>query len=207
MIKKVNSQKNFAIVISALMIVSCTPAPPVAPPNYSAAPPAIDQGFHIENQETIEINVPREHLLNWLDQTNLSDILTATEGMPSVKDTVVLEGEEWGDVGNRRRIELSDGHYAVETILKRTDERLYYQVWGFTSQAGQFAEYATGKFIYNDQNDTTLVTWTYRFKPNSYIARLPLSYFVNTSFQRFMENGLARMKKGAEESYLQIVPR
>lgn len=103
-------------------------------------------------------------------------------------------------MGDRRRVELADGHYAVETILESTDERLYYQVWGFTSQAGRFANYATGEFVYDDRGDKTLVTWTYRFRPNSLVSRLPLSIFVRNSFKGFMENGLARMKAGAEET-------
>jgi hypothetical protein len=197
--KKRPLQRFFSAIAVAFVIIGCQPTPPIEPPNYSAEPPAIAQaGFYVENQETIQIDVPRTQFIAWRNQTDLSDILTATKGMPSVENTVVLSGGEWGDVGDRRRIELADGHYAVETILEHTDQLMRYQVWGFTSQAGQFADYAVGEFVYDDQGDKTLVTWTYRFRPRSFIARLPLSYFVNNAFQGFMKNGLARMKEGAE---------
>jgi Polyketide cyclase / dehydrase and lipid transport len=197
--KRLHNRLIFLIAAIAFVIIGCAPMPPTAPPDYSAAPPEIDKtGFYIENQETITIDMPRSQLLAWVEQNNLSDILTATEGMPAVENTVVLSGGEWGDVGDRRRIELADGHYAAETILERTDQRMRYQVWGFTNQAGRFADYAIGEFVYDDQGDTTLVTWTYRFHPHSWIARLPLSSFVNNTFKGFMQNGLARIKEGAE---------
>ena len=157
----------------------------------------VEKGY-VSNTEAIEINVPRAELLGWLDRTPLSKILTPTEGMPAVAGTVMLEGDRWGEVGARRRIELSDGHYAVETVLSRTPARFSYQVWGFTSTAGQFTDYAIGEFVYDDEGETTLVTWIYQFKVKNTIARLPLGHFVRNQFQPFMENGLATMKAEAE---------
>lgn len=191
---------KMSAVLCLVSSASCAPAPPATAPDYSAPPPEISQDFHIENQEVVTIDLPRDDFLRWKKSTDLSSILTATEGMPAVERTVMLSGGEWGDVGDRRRVELADGHYAVETILESTDERFRYQVWGFTNQAGQFADYAMGEFIYEDKGDHTVVTWTYRFRPNSRLARIPLSRFVRNSFQGFMENGLSRMKSEAENS-------
>ncbi|MEM6868441.1 MAG: SRPBCC family protein, partial [Cyanobacteria bacterium P01_C01_bin.121] len=138
---------------------------------------------------------------DWQDMTPLSEVLTPTEGVPAVARTVMLEGgDTWGEVGDRRRIELADGHFAVETVLSSTRNRFIYQVWGFTSPAGQYVSYATGEFVYEEQDEQTLITWTYRFKPNSLLSRIPLSLFVRNSFQGFMENGLANMKAGAEQA-------
>ena len=181
-------------------ITSCSVSIPTEPPDYSAAPPEIEDGFYVENTESITIDLPLDQFLAWQDTTSLSEVLTPTEGMPAVARTVVLEGGKWGDVGDRSRIELAAGHYAVETILSSTRNKFSYQVWGFTSQAGQFASYATGEFVYTEQDGQTLVTWTYRFKPNSLISRIPLSSFVRNSFQKFMENGLSNMKTGAEQA-------
>ncbi|MEO1621706.1 MAG: SRPBCC family protein [Cyanobacteria bacterium J06632_3] len=184
-------------------LTSCGTSVPTAPPDYSEAPPEIQDGFYVENIETITIDLPLEQFLAWLEATALAEILTPTEGMPAVERTVMLEGgDTWGEVGDRRRIELSDGHYAVEKILDSTQNTFMYQVWGFTSPAGRFASYATGEFVYEEQTGAsgpqTLVTWTYRFKPNSLTSRIPLSLFVRNSFQGFMENGLTNMKSGAE---------
>jgi len=191
--------QRLSIFLAALFLtVSCAATPPSEPPDYSAGPPAIANGFHVTNVETALINVSRSKFFEWQEQTELSEVLTPTDGMPAVQDTVVIDGGDWGQVGDKRRIDLADGHYAVETILSSTDDGLAYQVWGFTSQAGRFADYATGEFVYEDKGDKTLVTWTYRFRPNSLLSRIPLSLFVRNTFQGFMENGLANMKAGAE---------
>lgn len=187
-------------VIFLSTLTSCAVSVPTEPPDYSAAPPTIEDGFYVENVESVTIDVPLDQFLAWQDVTPLSDVLTPTEGMPAVAQTVMLEGGEWGDVGDRRRIELADGHYAVETVLDSSRNRFSYQLWGFTSQAGQFADYATGEFVYTEQGKQTLVTWTYRFKPNSLLSRIPLSLFVRNNFQPFMANGLANMKTGAEQA-------
>lgn len=75
-------------------LVGCAPAAPTATPDYSAPPPNISEGFYVENKESITVNLPREQFLNWKDKTDLSEILTATEGMPAVERTVVLSGGE-----------------------------------------------------------------------------------------------------------------
>ncbi|MFK8184608.1 MAG: SRPBCC family protein [Phormidesmis sp.] len=196
--KKSIRQYLFVGAIALFFTVSCSSTPPSAPPDYSAGPPAIVEGFHATNVETITINVPRSEFFEWRSQAKLSDFLTPTEGMPAVQNTVPLVGGEWGQAGDKRRVELDDGHYAVETILSSTDDQFTYQVWGFTSPAGRFADYATGEFLYEDQGEQTRVTWTYSFRPNSLLSRIPLSLFVRNTFQGFMENGLANMKAGAE---------
>ncbi|MEL6903397.1 MAG: SRPBCC family protein [Cyanobacteria bacterium J06606_4] len=195
---KITYKQTLILVLLTATLTGCSVSPPDSAPDYSADPPDIEAGYYVENVETVTINVPRDQLLTWLEETELSEILTPTRGMPAVAQTVVLNGDSWGKVGDRRRIELADGHYAVETILSRSPERFSYQVWGFTNQAGQFASYATGEFTYQAQNDSTVVVWTYRFRPNSLIGRLPVWYFVRNSFQGFMKNGLANMKEKAE---------
>ena len=191
----------FATVLSATLTACGSVSTPTEPPDYSAAPPTIQAGFYIENVETIVIDLPLDQFLAWQDMTPLSKVLTPTEGVPAVARTVMLEGgDTWGEVGDRRRIELADGHFAVETVLSSTRNRFSYQVWGFTSPAGQYVSYATGEFVYEEQDGQTLITWTYRFKPNSLVSRIPLSLFVRNSFQGFMENGLANMKAGAEQA-------
>ena len=192
------AQRFFTAITTLCITISCAAAPPAEPPDYSAGPPAIAPGFHITHTETALINVPRSQFLSWRDQASLSDFLTPTDGMPAVENTVPLAGGTWGQAGDKRRVELSDGHYAVETILSSTDDKFSYQVWGFTSQAGRFADYATGEFLYEAKGEQTLVTWTYRFRPNSLPSRIPLSLFVRNTFQGFMENGLSNMKAGAE---------
>lgn len=86
------SPKELVIALFAFTLVSCTSTPPTAPPDYSAAPPSIASGFHVENQETIEVDLPRAQFLAWREQTNLSEILTATEGMPSVEILLSCKG-------------------------------------------------------------------------------------------------------------------
>ena len=197
---KKSAQYILTAILTLCFAVGCAATPPSEPPDYSAAPPAIAQGFHVTNVETAIVNVPSKAFLVWKEQAQLSDFLTPTDGMPAVQNTVSLEGGEWGQVGDKRRVELADGHYAVETILSSTDDKFSYQVWGFTSSAGRFTDYATGEFVYEDQGDQTLVVWTYRFHPNSFLSRIPLSLFVRNTFQTFMENGLNNMKAGAEAS-------
>lgn len=198
--RKSKIRQHLLLTFAALFFtVSCTSSPPPSvPPDYSSGPPEIAEGFHVTNVETLTIEVPRSEFLAWKKRTKLSDILTPTDGMPAVKNTVPLVGGEWGQAGDKRRVELADGHYAVETILSSTDDRFTYQVWGFTSPAGRFADYATGEFLYEDQGEQTFVTWTYRFRPNSLLSRIPVAFFVRNTFQGFMENGLANMKAGAE---------
>lgn len=196
---KVLARHLFLTSILSASLVSCSAsAPPSLPPEYANNPPKIQSGFYAQNTETVTIDLPRDDFLRWKSTTELSEVLTPTAGMPAVERTTLLEGDRWGKPDALRRIELSDGHYAVETILSNTPDKLSYQVWGFTSQAGKFASYATGEFTYVEQGDTTIVTWTYKFKPNSLLARIPLSLFVRNDFQPFMENGLSNMKQQSE---------
>lgn len=195
------------LVCAGSLVAACATPPPVTPPNYSGARPEVVEAGWITHTAEIVIDTPIGFYDAWRQEVPLSDILPGAPGIPAVAGTEPVSGE-WDEVGARRRILLADGHQAVEQVLANDGPSLFrYQVWGFTSPAGRFTDYAVGEFRLTEAGpDRTRVTWTYAFDPRSPFARIPLWLFVQTQFRPFMEAGLERMKAGAEAAWAEQQP-
>jgi hypothetical protein len=191
-----------ALLGAGSVAAACASPPPATPPDYSGPRPELVETGWISHRAEIVIDTPLSFYDAWRQEVPLSDVLPGAPGIPAVAGTEPLSGD-WDQVGARRRVLLADGHQAVEQVLANEGPALFrYQVWGFTSPAGRFADYAVGEFRLAEAGPgRTRVTWTYAFDPSSPLARVPLWLFVQTQFRPFMEAGLRRMKAGAEAAW------
>ncbi len=191
----------------ASLAAACASPPPVTPPDYSGPRPELVEAGWISHRAEVVIDTPLSFYDAWRQEVPLSEVLPGAPGIPAVAGTEVISGD-WDAVGARRRVILADGHQAVEEVLANDGPALFrYQVWGFTSPAGRFADYAVGEFrLAEAGTERTRVTWTYAFDPSSPLARVPLWLFVQTQFRPFMETGLERMKAGTEAAWAEQQP-
>lgn len=180
-------------VLPLFMIIGCASVP-VGKVDFNGPKADVSNTGYMERQIVFDVATPLEGTLQTLLHTPLMEIFDDGGGLPAVVETEVLT-TTLGNVGDRKRVQLADGHQAVEQLLAvDTPETFMYQVWGFTTEAKFFATYAVGIFEAEaiDQQNTR-VTWTYRFKPNSLVSRLPLWLFLTFNWDSFMSNAAENM--------------
>jgi hypothetical protein len=178
-------------------------------PGELPPPPQIDPSAPlIARTERIVVDRTPRALSDWMIMTKLEDSLLATKALPGVIGTTLLT-PEWGVVGARRLLHLSDGGSATEQILAfKAGERLRYQVWNYTTSAARPIHYAIGEFRYLalDEGRTDLV-WTYAFSLRSDrfpgflgpLGRWLLKVvFLDRAYGELMRKTLRTTKVGAE---------
>lgn len=173
-------------------------------------PPVIDPAAPmISRTDRIVIERPRQALFDWNMAQKLEDNLPATGALPGVVGTTQLTPGDWGVVGARRVVHLSDGGSATEQILELTPgERFRYQVWNYTTAAARPIAYALGEFRYVALDERrTEVVWTYSFRlrGNRFPGFLgPLGRwllkvaFLDRAYAVLMSETLKVMKSSAE---------
>ena len=132
----------FVLVIAISGCSGDIPPPAVPPSDISSAPEIVDGDYAVyETQRTF--NAPLVALRRWIEDD--SKIVAAMEETDQIKkpvDVVVLSGV-WPEDGAVRRLEFSDGHFVLERVLRNDFPNLFqYQVWNYTSAAGQNLDYA-----------------------------------------------------------------
>lgn len=175
-------------------------------------PPAIDPAAPmIARTDRIAIDRDPKAFAEWSRTTKLEDSLPATGALPGVVGTTQLTPGEWGGVGARRQVHLSDGGSATEQILEEIPgERFRYIVWDYTTAAAKPIHYAIGEFRYRAlDGGRTEVTWTYAFRlrPDRFPGFLgPLGRwllkvaFLDRAYAVLMRETLKAMKAGAERA-------
>jgi len=176
-------------------------APPQTPPAYTGSQPEPAEDGYISHTESIRIDAPIDAFRQWVNHTELSDLLVESGNLPSVVRTEVIRGSFDPDrdrVGARRRVVLDDGHFTAEEILVDEPKVFRYIVWGYTNYARLMIDHAVGEFDFEDDGGRTRLTWTYSFRPRSVIVRPFLSNFVSGTWADLMRNTLRAMRDGGE---------
>jgi hypothetical protein len=167
-----------AMLLAGLVIVSCHSSsaaerlctPPehfVDQPHPQIAP--IEQ--LVRHTEEIIIERSLEEVLDSLSKTKLENAIAKTRALPSVAATRTLTNGEFGAVGSRRLVCLTDGSTLEEEILQNdrspTVARFSYVVWNYTSKVARPVSYAVGYFERTAlPGSRTHVRWTYAFQLN-----------------------------------------
>ncbi len=187
---------------AALLAACASRQPPEIPPALTA-PPVIEEGFHATYQTTRVFNAPLTPLRNWIDaEQRIVGAMEETAQIKKPVDAVVLSGE-WPEAGSARRLEFSDGHYVFERVLVNDFPHLFrYQVWGYTSSAGDNLAYAIGeqRWRVTDEGQSAL-TWTYRLRPKSRLRAPFIRFFVRNDMRPLMDNALDKVKAEADETF------
>lgn len=198
------AQKTSIIALALLLIAGITAylilTPPRKAPAYDGPRPQPALDGYAKTTASILINTSVANYDAWSKSAPLNDILPGANGIPSVTRTEMLNGK-WDDPGARRRVVLSDGHYAAEEVIARDRPRLFrYEVWGYTNFAKLATDYAIGEFIAEDDHGKTRLTWTYAFHKRSSLTAGFLERFVNNTWAPYMQTVLQIMKTEAEKS-------
>jgi hypothetical protein len=124
-------------------------APPQTPPAYTGPRPKPSEDGYLSHTESIRINAPLDAFRQWVNHTELNDLLVESGNLPSVARTEAIGGTFDPDhdrTGARRRVVLDDGHFTAEEVLVDRPEVFRYIVWGYTNYARLMIEHAIGEF-------------------------------------------------------------
>lgn len=177
-----------------------TLTPPRQTPAYDGPRPALAKDGYVRHTEKITIDIPLADYEAWSksDQASLDKLLPPDDSLPSVVRTDMVQGV-WDEVGARRRVVLSDGHYLAEEVVANEPQKLFrYQVWGFTNFAKLAIDYGVGEFRTADNNGKTDLTWTYSYHSNSPLTRPLLERFMKNTWAPYMKTVIQVIKQGAE---------
>ena len=179
-------------VFSALLAACAGDAPPPDARPDPAAPPQIEEDAWFASYTATRVfDVPRDVFAAWWADDGMLGALVETEGLAPLVETGLVEGTGWPQTGARRWARQGNGHWLEERVLAADEDGFRYQVWGYTDPAAAQVAYALGSFeIEAAGEDATRLTWTYRYRPKSRIARPFLDRFVQTRFAAFMEAGM-----------------
>lgn len=194
-----------ATLCSVIILASCSSiqAPPDIPPAYTGEYPEITEGAYATYETTRVFNAPLEPLRLFIEDGN--KIVAAMEETDNIKKpvvVVVLSGD-WPEEGAVRRLEFSDGHYTLERVIESNFPTLFrYQVWDFTTAAGNNLDYAIGQQAWQqiDSNQSKL-TWTYSLRPNASFKRFFVQRFVDNDMQPLMDNALDKVQAQANDAF------
>ena len=185
------------------MACSGTTAPPDTPPDYTDAAPEITDGKYATYETERIFNAPLAPLRRFIEDGN--KIVAAMEETDNIKkpvDVVVLSGI-WPEENSVRRLEFSDGHYTLERVLENDFPTLFrYQVWGYTSAAGNNLDYALGQQAWEELPDgRSKLTWTYSLRANAGYKHFFIRRFVNNDMRPLMDNALDKVKEQADAAF------
>jgi hypothetical protein len=188
------------IAASLAQSVQAACAPPAdfvntSPPAIAAAPDLV------AHREEVVIEASLRTVLD-ISSRPLKDQIKQSDALPGVGGNYMLTEGEFGTVGSRRLVCLTDGSTLVEQVLFKDTNHFKYLVWNYTSEKARPISYGIGEFLHTPVSDTrTRVTWTYSFALNS--DRFPGRLGVTGRFlfrKFFLERPYARMMRGVLES-------
>ena len=186
--------RAIATGILAVTMAACSAdiAPPDVPPTYTGEAPAIRDGQYAEYETRRVFNAPLVPLREFIEgEQRIVGAMEETDQIRKPIDVVVVHGE-WPQEGAVRRLEFSDGHFAMERVLENDFPTLFrYQVWNYTSAAGQNLDYALGQQAWRELPDgRSELVWTYRLKPNAWYKHHFIQQFVSNDMRPLMDNAL-----------------
>jgi hypothetical protein len=166
----------------------------------------------VSRTETIVIDRPLVLVLTVVNRP-LKDVLRPTGSLPGVTGTYPLTQGDFGKLGSRRLVCLSDGSLTEEQVLTRerreNSYRFRYQVWNYTSRAAGSILYAIGEFVYTAPTaGRTRILWTYSFalrrdrfpgylgRPGDFLFRIG---FLDRDWAQVMRNVLNGYRTAAEK--------
>ena len=142
------------------------------------------------------------------DPNRFGPVVKAFQETDQIKkpvEAVYFEGD-WPEVGARRRVRLSDGHYALErVIINEPQGRFAYQIWGYTTKTGNNVDYIIGDQRFEALTPSeerpdggSRMTWSYHVRPNAAWKRPLIQSFVDGNVAPFLDGAMERVAADAE---------
>jgi len=167
-------------MIAATLISGCAaPIPPETPPTDYNNPPAIIDGGYAEYIVRADFPYGVEETRQFMDTG--SRMLMAMPDTDKIARPVayeILQGNNWPETGAVRRLEFSDGHYAMERVLKNVD-------------------YIVGEQTLRPDGEGSDFLWIYRVKPNAGWKRRFVQKFVNDDVSVLLDTATASVVEAA----------
>ena len=185
------------------MLFAKVDPPSTAPTDFSNPPAVVADAKYASYTLTHEFDVPHLWLMDWLQQDDqFVKVMEETENIKKPIETVYLSGN-WPEDGAVRRIKLSDGHYTFERVISNTlPDQFQYQIWAFTTKAGQNLDYTLGTQSWEAlADDRTRLTWTYALKPDAGFKHGFVQGFVDSDIKPFLDGAVVRVAAQAEAAY------
>lgn len=200
MLKKILVSLICVCNISHASLAKLCESPPV---KYLSEKPVIeDDSHHIHNEVQVEINRSPKDVTIWFDNLAPEKVIKGTNAVSGVKSTCMLSKKAWGEIGSRRLVNKDTGSTFLEEVLENQTQKLFrYEMWNFTNDKTHAIKYAKAYFEVTEiGKGKSILKWHVAFRPNSFIYSIPLSLYVNNSFDPFMKQSLNDIKQYIEES-------
>lgn len=106
----------------------------------------------------------------------------------------------WSAEGQTRRLTLSDGATAEETLIALEPGGYRYRVANFTGPFRFLVKEANARFEIAPRAEGSMLTWSYEFTPTGGLAAAILSFLVDSQWNAFMDAALERLKSEIERA-------
>ncbi len=126
-------------------------------------------------------------------------IVQARGLIPGVKSLAGQTGA-WSAAGQTRRLTLTDGSTAVETLIALESDGYRYRISDFSGLFNLIVKEANARFSVAPHGEGSLLTWTYEFMPKGGLAAAILSFLVDSQWNGFMDAALERLKGDIERT-------
>jgi hypothetical protein len=144
----------------------------------------------------IIINAPAGAVMAAAVGFDIPDIIRAHGPLPGVASVDGHQGP-WSAVGQQRRLTLTDGSTAIETLTD-IDARGFEYAIEFGPPFSAIARAGAGRFCIADEGAESLLNWRYRFEPASIFAAPVVVVIAKLVWPGYMRAALARLKASIE---------
>lgn len=126
-------------------------------------------------------------------------IVRARGLIPGVKAVSGQTGA-WSAEGQTRRLTLTDGATAVETLVALEPQGYRYRIGEFTGPFARLVKEATARFEVTPRGEGSIVSWTYEFHARGGLSAAILSFLVDSQWNAYMDAALERLKDEIERA-------
>jgi hypothetical protein len=106
----------------------------------------------------------------------------------------------WSAAGQTRKLTLTDGSTAVETLLALDPDGYRYRISDFSGLFKFIVKDANARFSVAPRGEGSVLTWSYEFTPKGALASAILSFLVDSQWNGFMDAALERLKDDIERT-------
>jgi carbon monoxide dehydrogenase subunit G len=126
--------------------------------------------------------------------------IVAKRGLiPGVKSVDGQTGA-WSAPGQTRRLLLTDGARAEETLIAIDSSGYRYRIDKFTGPFSHIVKEANARFEVAPRGEGSTLAWTYEFQPKGGLSAAILSFLVDSQWNAFMDAALERLKADIESA-------
>ena len=147
----------------------------------------------------IEVNAPLAHTFDITVTLELTKVIYAKGLLPGVK-SISTTTMKWNAVGDSRRLHMSDGSSATETLTTyEKDQRIAYRVDDFKGPMKFLVSHSTGEWRFTPKGEgKTHVQWTFTFHPRSAMTAPIVRFVAKRLWPGYAGAALERVKGFSE---------